>query len=114
MLKLELPIRTVSEANSREHWRAKNARKTAQQTEVRAEWLKAIRKRNVYLQTPYAVRLTRLGPRKLDDDNLRSAFKGIRDEVARLLGVDDGSDLIRFEYGQEKVSRWFGVRIEVV
>lgn len=94
-----LPIKTVSEANSREHWRVKNRRKRAQQAEVNVEWKRAV-KRKVTL--PCVVRLTRVAPNMLDDDNLRSAFKGIRDEVARLVGVDDGSDQIRFEYEQHK------------
>ncbi len=112
-LKLELPIKTVSESNQRDHWRVKNARKTAQQEEVRIEWLKAIRRRPIYLQMPYRVRLTRLAARRLDDDNLQSAFKGIRDQIARLLGIDDGDDRISFEYAQEKLSRAYAVRIEV-
>lgn len=36
------------------------------------------------------VRMTRLGGRKLDDDNLLGAFKAVRDGVADWFGVDDG------------------------
>jgi hypothetical protein len=42
--------------------------------------------------------LTRVAPRELDDDNLRSSFKGIRDEVAKRIGVDDRSKLLKWEY----------------
>jgi len=35
------------------------------------------------------VRMTRLSPQGLDDDNLASAMKGCRDAIAAWLGVDD-------------------------
>jgi len=38
----------------------------------------------------------------LDSDNLSGAFKGVRDEVAAFLGVDDRSDRIHWIYTQEK------------
>jgi hypothetical protein len=38
----------------------------------------------------------------LDTDNLSGAFKGVRDEVANFLGVDDRSDRIHWVYTQEK------------
>jgi hypothetical protein len=38
----------------------------------------------------------------LDTDNLSGAFKGVRDEVAAFLGVDDRSDRIHWVYTQEK------------
>jgi hypothetical protein len=38
----------------------------------------------------------------LDSDNLSGAFKGVRDEVAAFLGVDDRSDRIHWVYTQEK------------
>lgn len=49
------------------------------------------------------VRLTRHAPSKgLDDDNLRSAFKAIRDGIADALRIDDGDRRIRFEYDQKR------------
>jgi hypothetical protein len=109
---LILPIKTVSEANSRESWRAKNRRKRSQAFEVEIEWKQAMKGRAVSL--PCVVTLTRIASRLLDDDNLRSAFKGVRDCVAALVGVDDGSDLIRFEYKQERrAKRTYDVKIEV-
>jgi hypothetical protein len=38
----------------------------------------------------------------LDSDNLSGAFKGVRDEGAAFLGVDDRSDRIHWVYTQEK------------
>jgi len=111
-MRLELPIRVVSEMNTREHWAVRNRRKQAQQTAVLAGWRQAFGHRRVPL--PCVVRLTRIGCQPLDGDNLQAAFKGIRDQLARLIGVDDGSDKVRFEYAQEAVrKRQYAVRIEV-
>lgn len=46
------------------------------------------------------LRLTRISPRRLDDDNLQAAFKGVRDEVAAYFHIDDRDPRIRFEYAQ--------------
>lgn len=52
-------------------------------------------------ELPVVVRLTRESKGRLDDDNLSTAMKYVRDEIARFMGVDDGKvDLIRFEYAQ--------------
>ncbi len=59
---------------------------------------------------PLVCTLTRIG-RKLDDDNLASAFKAVRDQVAAELGVDDGSDAVAWRYAQERGPA--GIRIEI-
>lgn len=70
--------------------------------------------------TPFRIVLTRIGPRLLDDDNLRGAFKSIRDEVAALLDRNDGARSgLSWEYAQERrsvrrgVPAFYAVRIEV-
>lgn len=50
---------------------------------------------------PLVVTLTRIGPKKLDDDNLETAFKYVRDQIAHLVGVDDGSPLYTWGYRQK-------------
>jgi hypothetical protein len=57
------------------------------------------------------VKLTRVAPRALDDDNLRGALKSVRDGLASWLKVDDATPLVRWEYGQEKGEP--EVRVEV-
>ena len=93
-----LPIRIVSVANAREHWsakakRAKDHRFTAYMA-TRA-WLRGRK-----LPRPIEVTLTRLAPRKLDGDNLQSAFKALRDGVADALAIDDGSAEATWLYEQ--------------
>jgi hypothetical protein len=113
MTDLTFPIKTVSEANRREHWTVKNKRKIAQQTEFRALW--RTQKRKVTL--PAIVTFTRYSCKVLDDDNLRGAFKGIRDALAREIKIDDGSDQVKWRYEQVKTSKrehYFTVEITEV
>lgn len=74
-------IKTVSEANSSEHWTKKAKRHKKQQFFVKASCQK-------HLPSPFLpcnVHLIRLSPRLLDDDNLRSALKYVRDEISEYL-----------------------------
>jgi hypothetical protein len=94
-----MPIATVSEANMREHWAAKHRRKKMQQAVVRL-WLGRALKRPPF-PPPFLVTLVRGGTRKLDPGNLEGCFKHVQDEVARLIGVDDGDDAkVSWEYMQ--------------
>lgn len=46
--------------------------------------------------------LVRVG-RKVDSDNLQGRCKAVRDEVAAVLGVDDGDErVVKYEYQQER------------
>lgn len=64
------------------------------------------------LVPPLTVTLTRLGGRMLDDDNLKSSCKHIRDQVARWIGRDDADPLVAWNYGQELGGLW-GVRVRI-
>lgn len=100
-----VPIRTGRGLNDREHWRARTRRVKAEKDAVLA-MLPPMRKTMRYIIT-----LTRISPGKLDSDNLQGALKAIRDAVAQRLGVDDGSPMLVWHYGQER-GAW-GVRIEI-
>lgn len=97
-LTFDAPIRIVSEANDRSHWAVKSRRRKAQQGEVNVMLLNALRGRQIAL--PCTVKLTRIGPKRMDDDNWINGAKGVRDAIARRLGVDDGDPRIKFEYEQ--------------
>lgn len=63
---------------------------------------------------PLVVELTRIAPRPLDTDNLSSAFKGHRDAIAALLGVDDRDPRVSWTYSQEKGKpKEYAVRVTV-
>ncbi|MFK3647926.1 hypothetical protein ACI2IY_05740 [Lysobacter enzymogenes] len=93
-LVLVLPLRIVSEANKREHWRYRQRRS------------KACRSAAVAVPNgialPCAVHLTRIAPRKLDDDNLQSGFKALRDGIADRLGIKDNDPRVTWSYDQER------------
>jgi len=103
-----IPVRTVSEANQREHWSRKHKRKKAQQEA--AFWVLGVN-RVAGPRASYSLRLTRIAPRTLDADNLAGCFKHIIDAVAKWLGVDDRH--IPMTFAQEKASRRYAVRVEV-
>lgn len=100
-----VPIETKNTSNLREHHF------------VRAKRLAKERKAAMALCPRYrgppllVVTLVRVGPRTLDDDGLRSALKAVRDGVASRLGVDDGSQLVAWRYGQERGEP--GVRVTI-
>ena len=100
----EIPLKTVSEGNSREFWGKAYARHRKQKNAVFA----VCRSELMQIQPPCYVMLTRRSPRKFDDDNLVSALKYVRDAVAEILvpglavgRADDGHGLTWY-YKQEK------------
>lgn len=104
-LRFNLPLRTVSEANARGHWSARAKRAKAQRDATRLlcpRWTGG---------PLLVVRLTRVGPRELDSDNLTGSLKAVRDGLASWLRLDDATPLVRWEYGQERGEP--GVRVEV-
>lgn len=101
MTEVLLPIRTWSEPNLRGHW-GRRARRAHKQREAARLLVRAAlaplppdsdRRKTV-------VRLTRIGPRRLDSDNLAAALKHVRDGVADALGLDDGDERLRWLYAQ--------------
>lgn len=98
MINVDIPIRTVSVMNTREHHmaRARRARLHRQS----AHW--AMEQLRVRPAFPCTVTLTRIAPRELDGDNLQSALKAARDGVADWLGLDDRDARVTWNYGQRK------------
>ena len=99
MIRVELPLHIVSEANRREPWRVVWKRKKLHRETTRVlmqRFLRAVPER------PATITLTRIAPGTLDDDNLASGFKATRDGVADWLGIDDGSPMLKWRYAQRK------------
>lgn len=109
-IRIKAPIRTVSELNSREHWAARYRRRSKQR-----EALAWLLKSKPKPKPPADVFLTRIAPRKLDTDNLASAFKALRDQLADWLGIDDGDPCVKWHYDQRKGEpKEYAVLIEVL
>ena len=100
---VEIPMTLPSVANKREHWGTK-ARRVKAQRACTALCLRANgvgwRLAALTETQRLVVTLVRIAPRRLDDDNLRGAFKAVRDEVAAFFHIDDGDSRIVFEYQQ--------------
>jgi crossover junction endodeoxyribonuclease RusA len=111
MLTVIIPIKTVSAANVREHYMVRARR-------VKSERMAAyvcMRMAGPAPSGKATITLTRItGPRgkTLDDDNLATSQKAIRDGIADWLGVQDDHPRLTWRYGQEKGSEW-AVRVEV-
>ena len=104
-----IPIRTVSTLNLREHWRtrAKRAKEHRGISYAYAHWYKK------ELHLARMVRLVRVAPRKLDDDNLAASAKSLVDGIADAAGLNDRE--MRWEYAQERGRpREYAVRVEII
>lgn len=99
MVCVRVPIRIISEANSRQHWRKAAARKKEHRSIARLVLQQHARPMH---EGAVRILLTRIAPRVLDDDNLASGFKAARDGVADWLGIDDGSKRLAWSYAQAK------------
>lgn len=113
-LLVRLPLRTRSELNTSEHWQARRKRHRGQKNEL---WMTLITHKDK-LHLPCHVTFIRLAPRVLDSDNLTSAFKHLRDQLADMLipglapGRADGDPRISWSYDQKKTTaKLYGVEI---
>lgn len=107
-----IPIRTVSVANLREHWRARAKRVEQERCAValvmpRKNWLSFL---------PAVVTLTRIAPRPVDSDNLTICCKSLRDQIADELGLPNDRDpRVEWRYAQERGKpKEYAVRVEIV
>lgn len=96
-LVIRLPLRLVNALNAREHWAVRRKR-TAEQRSVARWMVETAMKRTT--SRSFEVTLIRLGGRKMDSDGCVGSFKAIRDGIADALGIDDGSERIRWNYEQ--------------
>jgi len=107
--------RLRSAANLREHWATK-AKRVAEQRALGAMKVRQVTDaadRAGLLAAGLVVTLTRIAPRALDDDNLASAFKAIRDGVADALGIDDRDPRVSWRYAQERHGSDYGIAVQL-
>jgi len=109
---LTVPLITISEANTSEHWTKKSARHKKQKNIVRLHYLKV----KEHISLPCNMNVIRLAPRKLDFDNLTISLKWIVDCLCEELtgnyiaGRADADPRISITYDQE-ASKEYGVKI---
>jgi crossover junction endodeoxyribonuclease RusA len=116
-VEFEIKVRTVSEANNREHWGAK-ARRAKQQRGLAALVIRQainagyIVPRTIAMSEKTEIKLTRVGKRKLDSDNLARSCKAVRDGIADAIGIDDGDERLEWIYAQE-IGKEYAVRVSI-
>lgn len=110
-MRVEIPLKTVSLLNVREHWR-QTANRKAEHRHIVGLYFNGKQRPEL----PVTVTLTRRSPGVLDaHDNLPSAFKHIVDGLATWLGIDDADPRVTWKYAQQRCTRSdFGVIVEVV
>ncbi len=97
---IKMPIKTVSTLNCREHWVVRH-RRGAKQKRDTLICCTAAYPQGIDLEGRKAtIRLTRIGVRKMDSDNLAGACKAVRDGIAIWLGINDGHDSLTWLYDQ--------------
>jgi len=109
-------LRLKGGLNAREHWRARASRAAKEKRMTQLFFREAIGAHCgrawfgfVKDHLPMVIGITRVGPRRLDDDNCAGACKHVRDAIAKELGIDDGSPELRWVYEQAKGR--YGVRV---
>lgn len=110
-IEFTVPCVVKSEANLREHWAVKHRRFKIQAHAV--DVVIGLFGWAIHVAEPLAITFTRLGGKKLDDDNLSGSFKAVRDALCRRLGRDDGDEGLTFHYRQDSGNGPKGVRIRI-
>jgi hypothetical protein len=95
-------MKLESKLNQRVHWTVRSKQARLQ----REAAFYSVKKHELHC----IVKITRVGPRALDDDNLAGSCKSIRDGIADRLGIDDRSEAVAWRYAQRKGP--YGVEIE--
>jgi len=113
---LDIPLRTVSEANCFAPWREKYKRHRIQQSTI-AKFLNPLKEK---IKLPCQIMLTRFAPRELDEfENLPMSFKYIVDAICAILTQDyrpghaDRDKRINLKCTQV-ISKDYGIRIEIM
>jgi hypothetical protein len=115
LLSFYVPMHLPSVVNLRENWRKRAKRAASQREDITLYWLSLARQYAFgerLKSQPLIVKLTRHGRKELDDDNLRSALKAVRDGIAECLGIDDRDPRVRWDYDQV-FPHAGGVRVDI-
>lgn len=111
-MRFVIPLRLPSLANTRLSWQAMASLKKKQKRVV-GKVMGVYWTKSTALPMPLLITFTRVGPRKLDDDNLQGACKYVRDCIADRIGTDDGSDQYTWRY-EQRVGDNYSVEVEII
>lgn len=112
MITFVLPIKIISEGNSRLSTRTIRAKRKRQKAEVVLLCPKEMTRLNGSLRVTLTKLFRPTHPQRMDSDNLASSFKATRDAIAACIGIDDGK--IIWTYAQEPNTKdEHAVRVEI-
>lgn len=124
ILSVKIPIKTISEANTHEHWTKSNKRHQNQKKAVKLILTPYFNDSTLshILCLPCTISLTRIAPRSLDvDENLPMAFKWVKDAICELflpgkaIGRADDDKRIQTKYEQMKgLPKEYAILVEIV
>jgi hypothetical protein len=105
MMTFLVPIRTMSEANLREHWGQKARRVKVQRQAVAWSWQMQKQCKRILVaslvDSGLTITLTRIAPRALDShDNLPRSMKAVVDQLSSQLCFVDRCKTIHWQYAQ--------------
>lgn len=110
MIEIPLRVQSLNKGGGREHW-AMRSRRVSKERELVGWLLKAAPPQPACL--PAVVKLTRIAPRMLDDDNAIGGMKSVRDAVADFLKIKDNDPRVTWRYAQQKGKpKQYACRIE--
>ena len=108
----EFNFRTNSVLNARWHWRERDRYIRESRQFIAAYWKISLGDWRPTL--PCRVTLTRIAHKAMDGDNLQGAFKGCRDQLAAIMGVDDADPRVDWCYDQKSGKpRAYAVRVTI-
>ena len=115
MLRFNIPIRLVSLANVRMHWafKAKKAKEQRFTGHEFCKWALMEDGGKPWWNPPWKIKITRIGKRKMDSDNLAISAKHVRDGIADALGVNDGDESKVLWFYEQKIGKEYSVEIEI-
>ncbi len=111
---IAIPLKTISEANVYEHWTAKKKRRDAQKIMVKTH----LNQCNHKITIPCHIKITRIGKKLMDSDNLPTSQKWVRDAIADYIlpglrpGIADNKEGFSWEYDQQ-IGKEYSIIIEI-
>ena len=120
IVEFNVPIRVESVNRTRNrHWAVRYKERNMQREAINACWLTQVRPHQRLAIKRAAsnglnVRFTRIGPGKLDPDNIVAAMKAATDCMADILHVDDADPRVIYQYESKRGKRgeyWLIVRV---
>ena len=118
-ISFKIPMRLISPGNARMHWREVARIKKAQRDNGLFYTLAAEPSKlrvlvcETWKMPALLITITRIGKRKMDDDNLAGSAKYVRDGIADGLGINDGDEKAAIWIYKQEIGTQYGCRVTI-